>query len=110
MAALTTLNGGRAGVDIAGVAAASGGDTFTNTGKEILIVKNGDSSSHNVTITTSVTVDGNAVADPVVAVGAGVTKSIGPFPRWIFGSTVSVAYSSVTSTTVAVLSVVAEPA
>jgi len=56
------------------------GNQFTNDGKTILRVRNSSGGSLNVTITTPGTVDGLAVADRVVAVGAGVTTFIGPFP------------------------------
>lgn len=108
MATLAVTDVVRAGVVADGAAAAGGGDAFPNTGAEILVVKNGGVGSINVTLVTQATVDGNAVADPVVAVGAGVTKAIGPFPRYIFGDAtglVQVTYSGVTSVTVKVLKV-----
>ena len=106
MATLVAVDISRAGVVADGVAAAGGGDAFANIGAEILLVKNGSVSSINVTLVTQATVDGNAVADPVVAVGAGVTKAIGPFPRYIFNDAnglVQVTYSGVTTVTVKVL-------
>jgi len=106
MATLVAVDISRAGVVADGAAAAGGGDAFLNTGAEILVIKNGSVSSINVTLVTQATVDGNAVADPVVAVAAGVTKAIGPFPRYIFGDAnglVQVTYSAVTSLTVKVL-------
>src|SRR6266540_2006220 len=106
MATLAVSDVVRAGGVADGAAAAGGGDAFAHTGAELLVVKNGSVSSINVTLVTQATVEGNAVADPVVAVGAGVTKAIGPFPRYIFGDAnglVQVTYSAVTSVTVKVL-------
>jgi hypothetical protein len=109
MALLTTQNLiSSAGVVIAPVAAAGGGDTFQNTGKELLYVKNGSGSSINVTIAAQSACSfgvTNAVHDLVVAVGAGVEKYIGPFDvaRHTNPSTglASIAYSLATSVTVA---------
>jgi hypothetical protein len=103
MAVLSTVTAVRTGVSVAGVAATAGGDTFTNTGAETLHVFNGDASPITVTLTTTATVDGLAVADRAVTVAAGARLAIGPFKRLEYGATVSVAYSAVTSVTVAVL-------
>lgn len=80
MALLTAAVLARTGVDIAGVTPGGSGDTFVNTGQEYVIVKNSSGGSINVTLDVVATVDGAAVTDPVVAVGAGVEKMIGPFP------------------------------
>lgn len=56
------------------------GHAFTNDGRVYLQARNSGASSYDVTIATPGTVDGNAVADKVVSVAAGVTKVIGPFP------------------------------
>lgn len=106
MALLTVEMVSRSGVDVAGVAAASGGDEFTNSGSEFVEIKNGGASSINVTFETQATVDGEAVADKVVAIPAGVTKIIGPFPRGVYNDVngrVKISYSAVTSVTVKVL-------
>lgn len=106
MAILTAATVSRAGVDVVGAAAGAGGDSFANTGKEFLEVKNGGAASINVTLDIVATLDGQPVTDPVVAVGAGVTKIIGPFPTGIYNDAngrVNVSYSAVTSVTVKVL-------
>jgi hypothetical protein len=116
MALLTTtanayVVASRDGVDpVPSVAASVGGDTFTNTGSELLIVKNAAGAPINVTVVTTQTVDGLAVADKVVSVTNGTTRSLGPWPRAVYGSTVSVTYSAVTSITVKVLQMTPEPA
>lgn len=84
MATLTVAAAARTGVDIVGVAPDAAGDEWANTGKEVLLVNNASAGSINVTLDIKSTVDGAAVTDPVVAVGAGVTKMIGPFPTGIY--------------------------
>lgn len=111
MATLTVATAARTGVDLAGVAATSGGDAFLNTGREVLIVTNGDSGSHTATIHSQKTPDGLALTDRVITVAAGVTKAIGPFPVGLYNDTNNLAqitYSAVTSVTVKVLKVAAE--
>lgn len=110
MAILTVAAVSRAGVDAAGAAADVAGDSFPNTGAEFLLVKNGDAAPINVTLDIKATLDGAAVTDPVVAVAAGATMLIGPFPRGIYNDAngrVSVGYSAVTTVTVKALKLVA---
>lgn len=110
MATLAVANAARTGVDMAG-AAVSASDKFPNTGKEVIVVTNGGGGSINVTLVTQKTVDGNAVADPVVAVAAGVTKAIGPFQRDLYNDVdgnVNVNYSGTTSVTAKVVRVTPE--
>src|SRR6185436_953607 len=104
MATLTPANVSRSGVDTVGAAAtATTGDTWANTGAEIALVKNGSGSPINVTLDIQGEVDGQGATDPVVSVGAGVTKAIGPFPPAIYGSTAKLTCSSVTSVTIKIL-------
>jgi hypothetical protein len=110
MATLTVVPAKRSGngVDLAGVAAAGGGDVFPNTGAEVLIIKNGGGSPITLTVVTPVTVDGLAVADLTASVGAGATSLIGPFPIGTYSdgsSNVSLTYSAVTSVVVSVVKV-----
>lgn len=113
MAALTVQPAARSanGVDLAGVAAAGGGDSFTNSGQEVFVVKNGGGAPITVTVVTPATVDGLAVTDLTASVAAGATRMIGPFPPGIYNDTgaaggiVSVTYSGVTTVTVAVVKV-----
>ena len=58
---------------------ATHGNKVLNDGKTYIEVANGSGDSINVTIDCPGSVDGFAVADLVVAVGAGVRKKIGPF-------------------------------
>lgn len=108
MAVLTAATVSRAGTDVAGVAAGAGGDSFANTGKEFLEVKNGSGASITVTLDVQATLEGMAVTDPTVAVAAGATKIIGPFPTHLFNDAngrANVTYSAVTTVTVKVLTI-----
>ncbi len=108
MATLTVATAARTGIDMVGAACAGGGDAFANTGQEVVQIFNGDSGSHNVTVVTQATSDGLAVAALTVAVAAGVTKTIGPFPSGIYNDAnglVQLTYSAVTSMTAKVLKV-----
>lgn len=108
--ALTIVNFAEAGITHAAVAANVDGNMFDNSGKEVLMVINGSGVSVNVTIQTQQTINGLAVADRVVAVGAGVTKFMGSFQPLILWNVVGgvdnnkayIDYSAVTTVTVAV--------
>jgi hypothetical protein len=114
MAALATQKPSAAGVALSYAAATGGGDTFVNTGREFVHVKNASGGSINVTFTAGVANANKCsfgVADPahqlVVAVGAGLDKLIGPFDRDRFNDpatgNIAITYSGVTSLTVAVV-------
>jgi hypothetical protein len=103
---LTPITPTRAGVVFALVAATSGGDSFLNTGVEVLQVTNGSGSSITLTFPIAATVDGQAVASKTVAVAAGATKIIGPFPTSAYNDVngfCNVTYSGVTTLTVGIL-------
>lgn len=60
---------------------------FDNSGQNVVLhVKNGGGSGITVTIVTPGTVDGLAIADKAVSVGAGVEMFIGPFNNSQYGS------------------------
>lgn len=106
MATLTVQAISRAGLEPTLQAAASGGDQFANTGREFVRIDNGGGSAVTVTVTTPQTVDGLAVADRTVSVPAGETRLVGPFPTANYNDAsgrVQLAYSGVTSVTVAAL-------
>lgn len=88
-------------------ATASTGDTFANSGREMVLIVNGSGSPINVTIPTPATVDGDLpVADKVIAVGAGKHALLGPFARSTYNDgdgLVKFTCSSVTTVTVAVI-------
>jgi hypothetical protein len=104
MATLTVQSTSRSGLDAAGSAADALGDEWPNTGVEMVLIKNGGGSGITVTLDIKSTVDGAAVTDPTVSIGAGVTKLIGPFPPPYYNDSTTnrakVSYSGVTSVTV----------
>lgn len=83
-AALTLQNLSAGGLAPSFTAAIADGHAINNQyGNVVLWVKNGSGASINITIVTPGTVDGNAIADKVVAVPAGADRIIGPFdPRY----------------------------
>ncbi|HSV91722.1 MAG TPA: hypothetical protein VLH81_01550 [Desulfobacterales bacterium] len=101
MATLTVQQPALAGTAVTYGAAAAGGDSFPNDGRTIVHVKNGGGSSINVTIARSRTCDMGQTHNVVVAVPNGDERIIGPFDRNDFGPSVALAYSGVTSVTVA---------
>ena len=107
MATLTPTVLSRAGVSLAGVSASVAGDTWKNTGSEVLVVANGGVGSVTLTFAVPVLIDGGlAVASRTVAVGAGITMAMGPFPPSIYNSDEGMAvvtYSGVTSVSVRLL-------
>lgn len=86
-------------------AASGGGDAFHHTGRELLLVKNGDSGSHTVTIVSQANNFGsqNTDDDLVRTVGAGKIAIIGPLSSKKFRDAdglVQVTYDGVTSVAV----------
>ena len=64
-------------------AACEDGEKFLNTGVEKLVIANESASSVTVTIITPATGDGLALADRQIAIPAGKTHYLGPWPtRW----------------------------
>lgn len=84
MATLTVVDITRSGVDVVGATPGVSGDEWANTGREFIEVKNASGGSINVTLDLKGTIDGLAITDKVIAVGDGVTKAIGPFPKGIY--------------------------
>jgi hypothetical protein len=76
---------GNPGVLVA--ASAANNAEFANDGRTILCVLN-TATACNITLITQSTVDGQAVADPVIAVGIHATQVtlIGPFPPGIYNN------------------------
>ena len=70
-----------------------------NDGRIILEVNNTSGGSLNVTVGTPGVVDGLAVADLVVAVAAGATRLIGPFPPAIYNQSDGTVQVDVTAST-----------
>lgn len=107
MAQLTVEAVSLTGATPAMVAASTGGDSFSNSGKEMLKVTNGGSSSVTVTVASPQPCNYGYNHDVVVDVTAGATQDIGPFPPARFNSkgNVQVTYSGVNLVTVAAVRV-----
>lgn len=93
-------------------AASAGGDSWQNTGREVLVVQNDDAASKTVTVTaqkTSTRAPGfGAVtkANAQVTVAAGGVEVFGPFPTEAYNDAngaAQITYSDVTSLSVAVV-------
>jgi hypothetical protein len=104
MALLTVASAAAAGIDIVGAAAtATTGDTFANTGKEFLLIKNGSGGTITVTLDHQNEPDGAVVTDPTVSIDNGVTKLIGPFSKGYYNDAsglVKATCSAVSSVTI----------
>lgn len=103
MATLATQSISLAGLTPAPVAAAAGGDTFVNNGRETLFVKNASAGAITVTVASPTKCDQGGTHNISVVVGAGAEAHIGPFSITRFGVNPTITYSAVTSLTVAVL-------
>ncbi len=103
MATLTVQQPALGGAAVTYAAAAAGGDDFPNDARTIAHVKNGSGVSINVTIARDRNCDMGFTHSVVVAVPAAGERIIGPFKRDEFGSSVGLAYSAVTTVTVAVV-------
>ncbi|MEU0109509.1 hypothetical protein ABZ313_29710 [Streptomyces sp. NPDC006251] len=107
MAALTTAVMPLTGGEIEYTAAAGGGDTCQTGTGVLLLVKNGDASSHTVTLATPGTVNGLAIADRAIVVPAGAELGIPVTNDYRNPSTgrAAITYDGVTSVEVAVIRV-----
>lgn len=79
--------------------AVSASDDFANNGSTLLRVINGSGGDITVTIVSSFTRVGLALADQPVTVTAGEARWVGPFDTSTFGTTTTVTYSATTSVT-----------
>lgn len=114
MAALAIQVPTESGLSLTLSTASGGGDVFSNTGNEMLVIRNADATSKTVTVNTQVTsFDSNRFGksvkeNQVITVAAGATAVMGTFARNSFNNAsgqVEVTYSAVTSLTVAVIRV-----
>lgn len=107
-AALSVQTIERTGLEPAYVAAEADGNSFINTGREFLHVKN-TTTACVVTVKTARTVDGQAVTDRTVTVPENEDRMIGPFPPSLYnqrgaaGDVVYVDYDDESNVTVAAL-------
>jgi hypothetical protein len=107
---VTTQKITRAGL-VPVLTAATVNNDVIDAGAVFLQVANGSAGSISVTVNSPLTVDGLSVGPLVVAVAAGVTKLIGPFPVATFARAIApdigrvyVDYSAFASVTRAVVS------
>lgn len=108
MATITKQIAVPAGIALTFGAANSGGDQFLNTGKEVLIVKNGDSTATTVTITGQRACNQGTTHSQAISVAASAEEVIGPLNPYFYNDAngyVQITYSKVTSLTEAVVTV-----
>jgi hypothetical protein len=109
MADINTQTIAHAGTDVTFAAATGGGDHIGTGPGVLFLVKNGGGSAITVTLATPNNIDGLAIADRTVSVGAGVTTAI-PIATDLYSDPADaqchVTYSGVTSVTIAVVKVV----
>jgi hypothetical protein len=106
MAKLTPQKVSLDGLNPTFAAADVAGDRFTNYGKTIFHVKNGDTVSKTVTINASKLCSHGYMHDETVSIPANDGIQIGPFKKDRFNtenSEVEVSYDDVTSVTVAAI-------
>jgi len=109
MATHTPIAPTRAANPITFAAADAVGDDFVSTGKELVLVEhtNGAGSSVTLTVTTTATIDGEAVADKVITINPGETHALGPWPQQWYNdpatAKVSLSWSAVTDIMLAVI-------
>ncbi len=84
------------GIAVVAVAAIADGHQFPNDERTVLVVDNASASPTTLTIATTATVDGFAVADLSVVVAAGTRKVFGPFRQSTFGTTIAFDFSAIT--------------
>lgn len=111
--ALTVQEITRNGLSPAYTAANGDGHSVALDGQNrtMIHVVNGDASPNVVTLQTSATVDGEAVADKTVNVPAGEERMIGPFPNQFYrqsDGSVYIDHSNTTSNTIAAFNIPAE--
>jgi hypothetical protein len=85
MATLSVQNAARSANDLTLSTATDGGDDFVSTGVEKLLVVSSSASTVTMTVPVTQTVDGEAVDDKTIDIGAGETALLGPWPRNIYG-------------------------
>ena len=82
------------------LAAAAAGQTFVNTGRTLLQVKNASASAITVTIPSKEKCNMGFTHDVTVSIPATEERIIGPFNTTRFGTSIALAYSAIASVTV----------
>jgi hypothetical protein len=104
--ALTVTDISRSGVIPTLAAANVDGHLLPNTGREFVMVTNGDASPHTVTAAITKTVDGVTPAGKQITIAAGATKLFGPFKPEEYNNAsaqVALTFDAVTSVTIQAL-------
>ena len=104
MAAITVQDVIRAGLQ-ANYTNVAASHTFTNDGKDTIIHVVNGATAMTLTVVSTATSDGLAVADRTVSIGSSEEHFVGPFPTATYGSTVTIQFSDITNGTVAALKV-----
>lgn len=103
MALLTVEEISRSGLQPTQTAIGAGGDTFVNDGKKTFLLFLNGATAFVLTIVTPGTVDGLAIADRTVSIGANEEHLIGPWPTAQYNDSsgiVSLTYDDTTDGTV----------
>lgn len=107
MAVLAPQNVEVTGLEATYATCAGGGDSFVNTGRQMIHIKNGHSSPQTVTVDDpkSQSPAGAEAFDPDVAVEVtnAEDRFIGPFDPARFGASVALTYDGVVALTIAIL-------
>ena len=77
----------KSGIATTLVAAHTDDNMFINTGRTFVIINNADVAEKDVTFVTPLEVDGQGVADKIVAIPATSDRLIGPFPPALYNQT-----------------------
>jgi hypothetical protein len=102
---LTPQDISRAGVTPAYASAAAAGNSWLNTGREMVHIKNGSGAPITVTFTPTVLTDGAATVAKTVSVTNAQERMIGPFPPALYNDSTGLMkldFSGVTSLTLGV--------
>ena len=108
MATLTYQQSKVTGTTVTLAPATSGGDKVAPSASGIVLVRNGDTNPHTVTVVVPGNEYGQARPDVPVAIAAGAFAVLGPFPTDVGDPTdrlVHLTYDAVTSVTVAAIAI-----
>ena len=107
MAVLTTYTIDYDGVNVeSAYAAAASSQEFVNDGRTFIHIKNASGAPITATLTTAGTVQGHAIADTIVTVGATTGEQMaGPFDRSLYNAAdgnIDITWSATSSVTIGV--------
>lgn len=109
MSQLATQTVTAAGMSPSLQACTSGGDTYSPSATTMLLIKNGDSAQHTVTVHTTFSAYGQPISNVAIPVPAGSEVMAGPFDPGMVANPqttlATVTYDAVTSLTIAAISV-----